>query len=170
MTTYMPTTRNADALRVALMAAQRAERFGARMRERRTELELSQSEVADRIPVPSVNKDYISRWELGKVEPSDAYVEHIAEALDTTVGDLMAGPVADRIEKPPTPDLLGMNGSNPNRIDQLDERLEKLTEIVELLAATTAELVAASAPQETPGKPQAAPRKSGAKRTPRAKR
>lgn len=133
MAANVPATKNVHALRVALMAAQRAARFGARMRERRKELELSQSEVAERIPVASVNKDYISRWERGAVEASDAYLESIASALETTVGDLMAGPLDERPEKGSTPDLLG--AGEETQLDRIEATLQELVAVVDQLVS-----------------------------------
>lgn len=127
------TTQRAYAHTVALMAAERAARVGARMRERRIELGLSQPQVADRMPVVSVTKDYISRWELGKVEASDSYLEMAAKALETTVSDLMAGPVAERKPKGITPDL-----KPPDRLKALEELVSSLDEQVRLLRAETA--------------------------------
>lgn len=127
--TYVLTTREADRRRVAAMAVERARRIGRRMRERRDELDLTQTEVAARIgtsaSVSSVTKDYVSRWETGKVDASlGSYMPHIAAALETTETDLMAGPHTDRKPQGPTPALLDMaapanGGSQLDRIERL---------------------------------------------------
>lgn len=138
----MLTTRKVDARRVAFMAAERARKIGERAKERRIELGLSQSAVAGRIPAPSVSKDYISRWELGKVEVSEGYLDDLAAALETTVFDLMGGPVSERKGTTPTPDVLGPM----NRDDQLDRIERILVEIRDALLtqrpATAAEVEA----------------------------
>lgn len=111
------------------MAVERAQRIGRRIRERRDELALTQTAVATRIGtsanVNSVTKDYVSRWETGKVDASiGSYMPHIAAALETTEADLMAGPRADREPQGPTPDLLELaapanGGSQLDRIERL---------------------------------------------------
>lgn len=120
----MLATSRVYALKVALMASERGRKIGARMRERREELGLSQSAVADEFPGASVTKDYISRWELGKVTVSDDYLEQAAEALRTTVADLVAGPVAEREQA--TPDVLGaLEGDVPAALARIEKKLDE---------------------------------------------
>lgn len=132
------TTPRVYGLRVALMAAERAGRVGARMRERREELGLTQPQVADRIPVASVTKDYISRWERGKVETSDAYLELAAAALETTIADLMGGPLADRQPKGPTPEPFPNGNGLEAQVTRLVEAVSALDEQLRLLRAEAA--------------------------------
>lgn len=133
----MLTTRKVDARKVAWMAAERARKIGERAKERRLEMGLSQSAVAAKIGGASVTKDYISRWELGKVEVSEGYLDDLATALQTTIEDLMAGPVSERSDgQPATPDLIGqMNGER----DQLDRIEALLIEIHAALVSRTPE-------------------------------
>jgi transcriptional regulator with XRE-family HTH domain len=131
--TNVLTTQRAEGLRVALMAAERAKRIGGRIRERREELGLKQHELATRIGVGSVTKDYVSRWELGKVDVSlGPYMDAIAAALETTEADLMAGPVAERDPGGEAPDLLGtLDGDvDQEQIDRIERKLDELLEIL----------------------------------------
>jgi transcriptional regulator with XRE-family HTH domain len=45
---------------------------------------------------PTIDGNQVSRWERGEVRPRDETLQAIAKALQTTVADLYAGPVADR--------------------------------------------------------------------------
>jgi transcriptional regulator with XRE-family HTH domain len=83
--------------------AEEARLIGARARERRDELGLSQGEVARRMPGSTQGAD-VSRWERGKHRPQPDALDHLAAALETTVADLIAGPLSERPEKGPTPD------------------------------------------------------------------
>ena len=82
--------------------AEEAEKFGARMRERRMELHLTQREVADRVEGKTEGKD-ISRYERGEHLPGPDTRTAVARALETDVADLYAGPLAER-KRGPTPD------------------------------------------------------------------
>jgi transcriptional regulator with XRE-family HTH domain len=93
------------------MAVEIAERIGARMRERREELGLTQAEVARRIEGKTTS-DQVSRWERGKHQPND--LGPIARVLEVDVSYFYA----PRPETDETPDLFG--GSDENRNDQLD--------------------------------------------------
>lgn len=95
--------------------------IGARMRERRDELRMTQAELADALPGRVQGAD-VSRWENGKHRPRSDTLEHIAAALDTTMADLIAGPHAERGvsgEAPPLDEVLG-------RLDVLEEALHDL--------------------------------------------
>lgn len=127
-----PATRRVDALTVLLVAAQRAKKIGARMRELRDELGLTQTEVAERIGGSSVTKDYISRWERGSKEPSEAYLDQIATALQTTVADLMAGPVSERAAtNGPTPDLFGGQDDDAPQLDRIEAKLDRVLDLLD---------------------------------------
>lgn len=119
--TNVLTTREARTRKVAAMAVERAERIGGRIRERRDELGLTQSQLAAAIGVNSVTKDYVSRWERGKVDVSvGPYLPKIAEALDTSEADLMAGPKTDRPTNGATPHLLAATGTSADNRDLHD--------------------------------------------------
>jgi transcriptional regulator with XRE-family HTH domain len=133
--TNVLTTRHAEALKVAVMAAERARRIGGRIRERRDELGLKQHQLADRVG-QSVTKDYVSRWERGKTDAAlGPYLEQIAAALDITEADLMAGPVAERESQGEAPDLLGTLDGDVDQ-EQLDRIEKKVDQLLERLAPT----------------------------------
>lgn len=89
----VPSKRRADLLRLAARMAEEAELIGRRMAERREELGLTQREVAERMPGSTQASD-VSRWERGKHRPEP--MPQIAEALETTIADLVSGPLAER--------------------------------------------------------------------------
>jgi transcriptional regulator with XRE-family HTH domain len=66
-------------------------RLGEALRRRRQELGLSQGQLARLLPMDSVDGSAISRWERGQVRPRDETIELLAEALETTFAELMAG-------------------------------------------------------------------------------
>ncbi len=124
------------------MAAEHAEALAARIAERRKELRLSQGEVAARFASLSVNKDYISRWERSQNLPSPEHLEGLARALETTVADLVGGPLRPE-QNGQTPDLMATvspNGSQLARVEELlTEALQLLRGLHEEDAASTAE-------------------------------
>jgi len=91
----VPSKNRADLLRLAARMAEEAELIGSRMAERRGELDLTQREVAERMAGSTQGSD-VSRWERGKHRPEP--LAEIAKALETTVADLISGPLADRKE------------------------------------------------------------------------
>jgi len=121
--TNMLTTRCADQPKVLRMATARAQRIGGRIRERREKLGLTQADVAARMGVASVTKDYISRWERGVVEVSEGYLPTLAQALDTTQSDLEVGA------------LIELSDGQPE--SQLDRIEAKLNQILETLGITS---------------------------------
>lgn len=112
--------------------AEEAELVGGRMRERRLELKLKQREVAERIPGNVEGKD-VSRWENGHHRPHSDTLSHIATALETTVADLLSGPMADRQERGPAPDPFA---TSP------DSESETVRELRSEIAALRTELLA----------------------------
>jgi transcriptional regulator with XRE-family HTH domain len=69
--------------------------MGARLRERRTELGLSLSEVARRA---SVSASYLTAVENGSSTASLPVLSRIAHALDLTIGEFLAGQTASTVE------------------------------------------------------------------------
>lgn len=96
--------------------AREAENIGARMKELREGLGLTQRELAEKLPGKTEGKD-ISRWENGKHRPSPDTLAAIADALGTTLQDLHAGPLAGRKDKGPTPDPFAVSQSGPAGAD-----------------------------------------------------
>jgi transcriptional regulator with XRE-family HTH domain len=64
-------------------------RFGRAVRARRSELEISQEELALRI---GADQAYVSRIEAGQMNVTLETVEQIAGALDSDVAQLLAQP------------------------------------------------------------------------------
>jgi transcriptional regulator with XRE-family HTH domain len=73
------------------MAAEYVARMGARIRERREELGMTQRELADAIP-GKADSNQVSKWERGGHRPSDSTLEHIAKALKVTPAYFMVSP------------------------------------------------------------------------------
>lgn len=111
----MLTTRSVEALRFELMAREHVLRIGARIKNRREELGLSQKQVADRMPGVAVDGNYISRWERGVVKPGDEHMDSLAKALETSVAGLLTDPP----DKSKTPDL----SRGPSELDQMRAEL-----------------------------------------------
>lgn len=130
----MLTTGEANRITVRYMARMQAERVGGRAAELRKELGLTQQEVADRVGGKTTGND-VSRWERGAVYP-DQKLDALADALETTAADLIAGPVAERKPQGDTPDL-SINGKGYDvaelteirtRLDQIQDQLDRLVE------------------------------------------
>lgn len=83
------------------MASQHAARIGARIRERREEVGLTQGQLARQIP-GSVDVNQISRWERGVHRPHDDTLAQMAEALDVDVSYFHSD-----APEPGTADLMG---------------------------------------------------------------
>lgn len=108
--------------------AEHVERMGRRIKERRLELGLKQIELARQIS-DSVDSSQISRWERGKHDPSSDHKEALAAALDTTVGDLMAGPEAERETTDETPNL--MDEMSATDIDEIKKEQQAQRALLE---------------------------------------
>jgi transcriptional regulator with XRE-family HTH domain len=130
--------------------AEEAEKIGERMRERRTELGLTQRECGERMP-GSVQASEWSRWERGLHRSEQ--LDDVASALETTVADLVAGPLAERTE-PEGNDLLGRLGGKKKDADALS-RIESALEDLAVGQAELHEkldgLIAAQAPARKQG-------------------
>jgi len=113
------------------MAAEHVARIGARIRQRREELGLTQRELADLIP-GKADSNQVSKWERGEHKPGDDTLEHIAKALNV---DPSYFHVPE--PKPGTPDLMGsLNDSSP--LDQINAKLDAIIAHFEIdIAAET---------------------------------
>lgn len=115
------------------MAAEMAERIGARVRARREELGLTQAEVARRMP-GTTTSDQLSRWERGKHQPQN--LDSLAEALEVDVSYFYA-PAPASTE---TPDLFPPM-ETPDRLARLERQLgEFKSEVLDELAGVREEL------------------------------
>lgn len=117
----------AATLRLQLRMAEEARLIGDRMRERRLELELTQRQIAERLPGSTQGAD-VSRWETGRHRPGGDTLDRIADALETTVADLVAGPVAERKAQAETPDLSNVvtSGEVHIRLTRIETMLSDL--------------------------------------------
>lgn len=103
--------------------AEQARKFGARIAELRhekgwlgRELVARMAELGD----DALNTNQLSRYENGGAFPNEQRRERFATALDTTEGDLYAGPMAERPATGESPDPF----SAPPSQAQLNGRLE----------------------------------------------
>lgn len=153
-------TSRAQTLTFAAMAAEYLERMGARMRQRREELELSRDEVARRM-AGKTNGNAIYRWERGEHRPQDDTLEELAKALEVTVAYFFV----DEPE-PGTGDLMG--ALSPGGASQLDQIEQKLDHLLEILAAQGLSAGFEQAPDPTTGQPASSgatrPRRSAKRR------
>lgn len=118
--------------------------FGTAVRHRRDVLRLSQMEVAAKLGMSDANYGNIER---GKQSPSLEQVEKIAEALDTTVGELLGITNTTNIAHQPTQSSVGNyhtvthqyhNEEQARQADRLfallQEQNQTLAQLVEVLA------------------------------------
>lgn len=142
MPTSLLTTSDAQTLRFAAVAREYVENLGKRIRERRVELGLSQDELARKVGLKATG-NYVSRWERGVVEPEGDYLELVAKALETSVGDLMSGPKADR-SKSETPDLMGKVKNEADLRAEVQELKDMLNGIATAIEGLSTQLEATS--------------------------
>lgn len=137
--TNVPSKNRADLLRLAARMTEEAEKIGRRMAERRKELGLTQRGVAERMPGSTQASD-VSRWERGKHRPEP--MEQIAEALETDVPDLVAGPVAERVAPDgESTDLLGaFSSAEPASVEKLEKMLRQVLDQQATLLAEISEV------------------------------
>lgn len=105
------------------MAAEHIARIGARIRQRREELGLSQRELAEALPGKS-DGNQVSKWERGKHRVGDDTLDAIAEVLRCDVSYFhMPEPESG------TADLMGALSTEVrllDRLDEIDAKLERL--------------------------------------------
>lgn len=133
----VPSTRDADVLRLLAQVADIKKRIGPRIKQARLAKKRpdgrpwTQGDLARALP-GHVEPSSISRWENGKVRPQDPTLEAIADALDRdfswfTASDPTTG----------TPDLIGALGNGQPELTEgermilqvvreIRERLERL--------------------------------------------
>jgi len=130
------------------MAAEMAERVGARMRERREELGLTQAQVALRI-AGKATSDQVSRWERGRHQPQD--LAPIAQALEVDPSYFIV-PAPDKtstpdLSKPLDTDqarLVALLESVEGLLKKQNQLLDRQSRILEKIEGATARVDAAS--------------------------
>lgn len=133
LSTRKPTTTVAQRANFALMTVRYKAEIGCAIRARRTELGLTQKELADRCHVEEAQT--ISRWERGLNLPNDLSV--VADALETTISELFAmvrapnARVARKISAPSLIDALAPTGQS------LEDKVDELLARVKLIEAAT---------------------------------
>ena len=122
--------------RFALQMAQQAHKVGGRIAEIRVKQGLKQRDLVARMAElgdQALNTNQLSRYENGGAMPNETRLSRFAEALETTVEDLHAGPIAER--KPPK---TSADGDGP--LDQLGlaadfaairRQLDRIMEVME---------------------------------------
>jgi transcriptional regulator with XRE-family HTH domain len=159
----MPSTSRAELARLAVQMSEEAERIGKRMREIREGMRSSsprsrnpwpsQAEMAGRLPGNVQGAEW-SRWETGRHRPDPDHLPEIAEVLETTVGDLYAGPMADRDEETRSADspLEALSApASAEEVADLRERLGWIENALEAMAAAQGlELDARPSEQDRP--------------------
>ena len=80
-----------------------AELVGYRIKRRRTELGLTQDQLAELV---GIKRENISRTERGLAEPTLDTIERYAVALKTSFTDLVAAIDGVRRQDPPDPDVV----------------------------------------------------------------
>lgn len=139
-------TRTVAALTFELMARKHAKDVGRRLRQRREELGLSQSQVAQRMPGGPIEAQRVSKWERGENKPNDENLERLATGLNVDVSYFYSDD-----PEPETGDLMGaLDGRGAEILSLLRSNEERLARIEELLAARELEDVADQLEDEPP--------------------
>jgi transcriptional regulator with XRE-family HTH domain len=114
--------------------AEQTVRIGRRIAEARDAADLTQAELAAKIP-GKADGTQVSKWERGVHRPGDDTLEQIARALGKDVAWFL---VAQEKPKPATPDLMGqLSADEASAAEQLAEvngRLNRLQAVLEELA------------------------------------
>jgi transcriptional regulator with XRE-family HTH domain len=132
---YVPSQTGRLVTTLAAVAKAQTERLGRRIKERREELDLKQREVAARMAAsPSTDAQMVSKWERGEHRPNDDNLEILADALETTVADLVSGPLSERPAKAATPDAMAALDGKPAAGDELHAQLDRIEQALSGLA------------------------------------
>lgn len=139
----MQGTSESQRLRLRLVAAEHVERIGARIRERREELDLTRRALSN-LMQGSVTENDLYRWETARHRPQDDTLADLARALEVDPAYFMT----ERAQ-PPTagPDLLAvLDGGVASHLERVDGKLDalnaKLDAILAALATTPADQLA----------------------------
>jgi transcriptional regulator with XRE-family HTH domain len=123
--------------------AEQARKFGARVAELRGKRGWKQRDlVAEMAKLGdlAINTNQLSRYEHGGAMPGEDRQQWFADALETTVADLHAGPMADRTE-PKAGVLDALSSQNgAAEIGELHRKLEQILDQQAELLATISEV------------------------------
>ncbi|CAA9323818.1 MAG: hypothetical protein AVDCRST_MAG68-2119 [uncultured Gemmatimonadetes bacterium] len=109
------------------MASQHAARIGARIRERREELHLTQSQLARQMP-GSIDVNQVSRWERGVHKPHDDTLAELARILEVDISYFYGDEPA-----PGTADLMSALGPPVNGATLLERKVDLMLRSLDVL-------------------------------------
>lgn len=140
MISQMTATKLPSPSRLRLVVVMHRETIGQRISDQRKRLNLSQEALAERI---GVRAQTVSRWERGANLGRISNLDRVAEALEITVGDLMADLDTNTNGKGPLDEL---KPSDPEILQRLSEQVAELGVDVAALSTQVQELL-----RRTPG-------------------
>ena len=117
------------------MAAEESARIASAIKRRREELDLTQAQVAARIP-GKTEAQQISKWERGVFRPLPTSMEHLANALDVDISYFYAR--EPEIEE--TPDLIGALSDEQPATGDADAVRAEISELRADVAAIKADV------------------------------
>jgi transcriptional regulator with XRE-family HTH domain len=131
LTSNFPTTTKDLRRRFEEMASEHVKRMGARIKDRREELGLTQRQLADLVG-GATDGNQVSKWERGANRPTDARLEKIADALQVEPAYFHTPPPVNG-----TGDL--MTAMNPERgqLDRIENKLDAILAHLGLAATPT---------------------------------
>jgi transcriptional regulator with XRE-family HTH domain len=115
------------------MASEHVKRMGARIKDRREELGMTQRQLADQVG-GATDGNQVSKWERGSNRPSDAKLERLAVALKVDPSYFHTPPPLRE-----TGDLMGAFDGE-TQLDRIEGMLEALVEHFELRVPTPSEV------------------------------
>lgn len=152
-TSQVVSTQRERAARFALQMAEQARKFGARIAELRDERGWKQRDLVAAMAAlgdQAINTNQLSRYENGGAMPGEQRQSWFAEALETTVADLHAGPLEERPQSEETPDLMAtLNGAS-----EIAQRLDRMEKMLVGLQTDLAEIGVALARDRAPAPPR----------------
>ena len=101
--------------------------FSDRLKKYRTDLDMKQDELADKI---GVSQKTISSWEVGRSEPTMREVAKLCKVLDCTVEDLTDTRVRRVGEITMQDIMVKIDTLDKNELRDLNERIERRMEIL----------------------------------------
>lgn len=158
LTSKFPTTTKDLRRRFEEMASEHVKRMGARIKDRREELGLTQKQLADLVG-GATDGNQVSKWERGANRPTDARLEKIAEALQVQPAYFHTPPPAGG-----TGDLMTAFSPERSQLDRIEAKLDAILAHFDLVVPTPSEVadVTEAAVLPPDGRP---PQRAPARRT-----